>query len=175
MAAATDTASTPGKGPSLIVQIAVLLAISGATIGAGWFAGQTMGARSGGPQAAAEGAQAAAEQGGAGPAGKDAPASEAPGPQSLNIFPLATITTNLADPRDLWVRLELALVFKDQVDARIAEMVNQDVLAYLRTVKSRQIEGPSGLQHLRSDLDERAQLRSQGKVTQVLIRTLLFE
>jgi flagellar FliL protein len=73
------------------------------------------------------------------------------------------------------VRLELALVFKDQVDARIAEMVNQDVLAYLRTVKSRQIEGPSGLQHLRSDLDERAQTRSQGKVTQVLIRTLLFE
>lgn len=167
MAAATDTAAAPRKGPSLVVQIAVLLAISGAAVGAGWFAGQLMGARGGAEPAAGESATA--------PEGKKAAASEAPGPQSLNIFPLATITTNLADPRDLWVRLELALVFKDQVDARIAEMVNQDVLAYLRTVKSRQIEGPSGLQHLRSDLDERAQLRSQGKVTQVLIRTLLFE
>lgn len=170
MAAATDTAPAPRKGPSPIVQIAVLLALSGAAVGAGWFAGQMMGARSG-SEPAAEGEPPA----GAKPAGKDAKAGEAPGPQSLNIFPLATITTNLADPRDLWVRLELALVFKDQVDARIAEMVNQDVLAYLRTVKSRQIEGPSGLQHLRSDLDERAQTRSQGKVTQVLIRTLLFE
>jgi flagellar FliL protein len=163
MAAATDTAPAPRKGPSLIVQIAVLLVLSGAAIGAGWFAGQMMGAR-GAPEPAAEPAPA-----------KEGSAHEAPGPQALNIFPLATITTNLADPRDLWIRLELALVFKDQVDARIAEMVNQDVLAYLRTVKSRQIEGPSGLQHLRSDLDERAQTRSQGKVTQVLIRTLLFE
>lgn len=164
MAAATDTAPAPRKGPSLIVQIAVLLVLSGAAIGAGWFAGQMMGAR-GGAEPAAESP----------PAAKEGSAHEAPGPQALNIFPLATITTNLADPRDLWIRLELALVFKDQVDARIAEMVNQDVLAYLRTVKSRQIEGPSGLQHLRSDLDERAQTRSQGKVTQVLIRTLLFE
>lgn len=164
MAAATDTTPAPRKGPSLIIQIAVLLALSGAAVGAGWFAGQMMGGR-GQAQPAAEAA----------PEAKHGAEAEAPPPQALNIFPLATITTNLADPRDLWIRLELALVFKDQADARVAEMVNQDVLAYLRTVKSRQIEGPSGLQHLKSDLDERARVRSEGKVTQVLIRTLLFE
>jgi len=167
MAAATDTAPAPRKGPSLVVQIAVLLALSGVAVGAGWLVGQVMGDR-------ADAEATVASGGDVRPASGNAEAGEAP-PQALNIFQLATITTNLADPGDIWVRLELALVFRDQVDARIAELVHQDILAYLRTVKARQIEGPSGFQHLKSDLDERAQTRSDGKITQVLVRTLLFE
>ena len=38
-----------------------------------------------------------------------------------------------------------------------------------------QIEGASGYQHLKADLDERARIRSDGHVKQVLVRTLLFE
>ena len=45
----------------------------------------------------------------------------------------------------------------------------------MRTVKLHQIEGASGFQHLKADLEERAAIRSDGHVKQVLIRTLLFE
>lgn len=163
MAAAAGTA--PAKGTSLIVQLGVLVALSLAAIGAGWFAGGIMGA-DGGHEAAAGGGQDHVR-----PAGEPG-AGEA---EALSLYPLATITTNLADARDIWVRLEVALVFKDRADARIAELVHQDLLAYLRTVKSRQIEGPSGFKHLKTDLEERAQMRSEGRVVQVLVRTLLFE
>jgi flagellar FliL protein len=42
-------------------------------------------------------------------------------------------------------------------------------------VKLRQVETASGLQHLRSDLAERASIRSEGAVKQILFRALLFE
>jgi flagellar FliL protein len=42
-------------------------------------------------------------------------------------------------------------------------------------VKLAQVEGASGFQHLKADLEERAAVRSGGKVRKILIRTLLFE
>ena len=45
----------------------------------------------------------------------------------------------------------------------------------IRTVKMHEIEGASGFRHLKEDLEERAAIRSDGHVKQVLIRTLLFE
>jgi len=45
----------------------------------------------------------------------------------------------------------------------------------VRTVKLHQIEGASGYQHLKADLEERAALRSEGHAKQILIRTLLVE
>src|SRR5690606_17226623 len=167
MAAATDTAPAPKKGPSLVVQLAVLLLLTLAAVGTGWFTGQFLQGQK--PTAESAGEDAA------GDAPMDEAQAEAPPPQPLHVYKLETITTNLADPTDVWVRLEVGLVFKDQPDPRLAELVHQDLLAYLRTVKSKQIEGPSGFQHLKSDLDERAQIRSEGRIKQVLVRTLLFE
>ncbi|EHK52231.1 flagellar basal body-associated FliL family protein, partial [Allomesorhizobium alhagi] len=57
----------------------------------------------------------------------------------------------------------------------LIESIHQDLLAYLRTVKLHQVEGASGFQHLKADLEERAKIRSGGHVKQFLIRTLLFE
>lgn len=162
-AAATAGDGNAKKGPGLVVQLAVLLALTAATAGAGWFFGGMLGAIPD-PEGAAE----AAHEGGHSGTVEAAPVD-------LRVFPLETITTNLADPVDVWVRLELALVFAERSDPELAEIIHQDILAYLRTVKARQIEGPSGFQHLRSDLDERARVRSDGKVRQVLIRTMLFE
>ena len=54
-------------------------------------------------------------------------------------------------------------------------LIHQDILAYVRTLKLHQIEGSSGLIHLKADLDERAAIRSDGHVKRVLIRTMLFE
>lgn len=164
MAAAATADDASKKGPGLVVQVAVLLVLTLAAAGAGWFFGGMLGA--------IPGPETATEDGAAPAHGAEAP----PEPhQDLRVFPLETITTNLADPQEVWVRLELALVFVDRPDPDLAEIVHQDILAYLRTVKARQIEGPSGFQHLRSDLDERARVRTDGKVRQVLIRTMLFE
>ena len=71
--------------------------------------------------------------------------------------------------------MEMSLVFEGKPDIRIAQIVQQDILAYLRTVKVYQVEGASGFQHLKSDLEERASIRSGGRVKQLLVRTLLFE
>ena len=57
----------------------------------------------------------------------------------------------------------------------MAENIHQDLLAFRRTVKMHQVEGDSGYQHLRADLQERAAIRSGGKVKEVLVRALLFE
>jgi flagellar FliL protein len=60
-------------------------------------------------------------------------------------------------------------------DPMLANTIQQDLLAYMRTVKLHQIEGASGFQHLKADLTERAAIRSDGHVRAVLVRTLLFE
>lgn len=166
MAAAAAEPADTKKGPSLVVQVAVLLMLTLAAVGGGWMTGQILNGEN------------AQESGRAAPVKADPHAKEAGGesqPEALRILKLETITTNLSDPQDVWVRLELALVFNETPDPELAELVHQDLLAYLRTVKARQIDGPSGFQHLRSDLDERARIRSDGKVKHVLIRTMLFE
>ena len=88
------------------------------------------------------------------------------------------IVTNLASPTDTWIRLETAMVFKngalDNPDVTAAE-IRQDLLAYARTVSLAQLEGPSALQHLRDDLNERAQLRTNGQVNELVIQTLVVQ
>jgi len=37
------------------------------------------------------------------------------------------------------------------------------------------VEGPSGFINLKAELDERAAIRSDGKISKVLVRTILFE
>jgi flagellar FliL protein len=162
MAAAEET---PQKtGPSLLIQVAVLLVLTAAAIGAGWLAGQHLNSSQRGSAAAHD-------------AGKEENTEEAaPGAVAQgSLYALPAVTTNLAGTGDTWVRMELVLVFDGAADSAIAEFVHQDVLAYLRTIKLRQVEGASGFQHLKSDLEERAQVRTGGKVKSILIRTLLFE
>ena len=89
--------------------------------------------------------------------------------------PLAPILTNLASPKDVWLRLELAVVTDSEATPELLEQIHQDLFAYMRTVKLHHVEGPSGYLNLRSQLTERAAIRSEGEVSKVLIRTLLFE
>lgn len=161
MATTEDTAQQQ-KGPSFIVQIAVLLALTGAAVGAGWFAGQHLNATQGGLASSRT-------------AVEEEEADDVPAADYGSILALPAIMTNLAGPGDVWVRMELALVFDGGTDSALAEFVHQDVMAYMRTVKLGQVEGPSGFQHLKSDLEERARIRTDGRVKSILIRTLLFE
>ncbi|ESY99511.1 flagellar basal body-associated FliL family protein [Mesorhizobium sp. LNHC209A00] len=156
----------PRKGPSLAVQGAMLLVVTAAAIGMGWMSGgylKGVGAPSsvpGAPENEGKPPQPeAAQQAGAGP----------------TVVALAPITTNIASPADTWIRMEVSVVYDAPQPPAMAEDVQQDLLAFVRTLKMHQIEGASGYQHLKADLDERASIRSQGHVKQVLVRTLLLE
>ncbi|TPN82654.1 flagellar basal body-associated FliL family protein [Mesorhizobium sp. CU2] len=156
----------PKKGPSLVIQLAMLLAMTGAAIGMGWVSGGYL--KQGETPAPVP---AAPEK--SGTAEKSAEAGKpAAGP---SVVQLASITTNLASPSEIWIRLEVSLLYDAPQPPEMTEQVHQDLLAFVRTLKLHQIEGASGYQHLKADLDERAALRSGGHVKQVLIRTMLLE
>ncbi|WP_137132532.1 flagellar basal body-associated FliL family protein [Rhizobium sp. FY34] len=94
---------------------------------------------------------------------------------AAGVVQLEPITTNLAYPSDNWVRLEVALAFNGPPELIMAEQIHQDITAYMRTVSLQQIEGPRGFQYLKDDIQERVDLRSQGKVSKVMFRTFVIE
>jgi flagellar protein FliL len=113
--------------------------------------------------------------------GMDKPAeshARAPSPQHSAIVDLPPIVTNLGSPQDTWIRLEGSIVFDPKAlphPEAVAAQIGDDVLAYLRTVSLRQLEGPIGLENIRQDLNERAATRSGGKVRAFVIRTLVVQ
>jgi flagellar FliL protein len=114
------------------------------------------------------------------PPGPDKPA-ESPGSapaQSSTIVDLPPIVTNLGAPQDTWIRLEGSIIFDPKAlphPEAVASQIGDDILAYLRTVSLRQLEGPIGLENIRQDLNERAATRSGGKVRGFVIRTLVVQ
>lgn len=95
--------------------------------------------------------------------------------QKLSIVDLPSITTNLVDPTDAWIRMELSLVFEGDSDTTLAQEVHQDIIAYVHTMKLYNLRGGSGYQHLMEDLGERAAIRTEGRVKRVLVRSLILE
>ena len=97
---------------------------------------------------------------------------------SARLRKLSPLVTNLASPPGTWIRLEAAVV-TDQLNEEEANIlvarVGEDVVAYLRTISPSQIEGARGLQYLREDLNERAAIRSSGKVRELIIETLVVQ
>ena len=156
----------PRKGPSLAIQAAMLLFVTVAAIGMGWLSGGYL-KGVGGPVPVPVAPEnegkvmepAAAESLGAGP----------------TLVALAPITTNIASPADTWIRMELSVVYDGPQPPAMSEDIHQDLIALVRTLKMHQMEGASGYQHLKADLEERASIRSQGHAKQILIRTLLVE
>ncbi|HEY1782034.1 MAG TPA: flagellar basal body-associated FliL family protein [Roseiarcus sp.] len=114
------------------------------------------------------------------PATGKTPESSAAGPpvQPSTIVDLPPIVTNLGAPQDTWIRLEGSIIFDPKTlphPEAVAGQICDDVLAYLRTVSLRQLEGPIGLENTREDLNERAMTRSGGKVRAFVIRTLVVQ
>jgi len=99
-------------------------------------------------------------------------------PAAAGLFDMPPIVTNIGAPKEIWVRLEASIVFDAKALPHpeiIAGEIAGDELAYLRTITLPQIEGPTGLQNIRQDLNERAVIRSDGKVTELIIRTLVVQ
>jgi flagellar FliL protein len=97
---------------------------------------------------------------------------------SARLRKISPVVTNLASPPGSWIRLEASVV-TDQLNEEEANVlvarVGEDVVSYLRTISPTQIEGARGLQYLREDLNERAAIRSSGKVRELIIETLVVQ
>jgi len=94
-----------------------------------------------------------------------------------SLKPLPVILTNLADQVRTGVRLEGHALLRDASDddPELVARIVQDVVALLRTMELRHLEGASGLSALREELAERARLRSDGRVSEILIQGLIVE
>ncbi len=106
-------------------------------------------------------------------------ATETPSPPAAtSVFHLPPLVTNLASPADVWVRLEVSLVI-DTLSTPHPDVLSTEIagdfLIYMRTLTLAQLEGGVGLQNLRQDLFERAAIRSGGKVTELVVRTLVIQ
>ncbi|MFT4160931.1 flagellar basal body-associated protein FliL [Shinella sp.] len=161
------------KKPSLVITIAAIAVLTLLAAGGGWFVGNMLAPPPAEkPAEEAKAASVGGEHGGAGEKGQELAhiSTEANG-----IVLLDPITSNLAYPSDNRVRLEVALMFKGAPDVKLAEEIHQDIMAYMRTVSLQQVQGPRGFQYLREDLEERVDLRSEGRVTNVMFRTFVIE
>jgi flagellar protein FliL len=94
------------------------------------------------------------------------------------ILPLPPILTNLAEPKETWIRFEGSLLInKDTQDPTpiLVEHAGEQILTFLRTVKLNQIAGPGGFLNLREDLNDTVAAASNGQVKEVLIHTMVME
>ncbi len=112
--------------------------------------------------------------------GKPADATAEGDPSASNgiIRQLAPIVTNLASPKDTWMRIEVALVLNPEARSEqdmIAVQSSDKILGLLRTTDLAQIEGPSGFLHLREDLNDLLHSAFDSKVQQVLISSMVVE
>ena len=87
--------------------------------------------------------------------------------------------TNLAGPdATSWIRLQTAIVYSKadapQIDV-LAAKIADDVLAVVRTLTLAQLQGASGLELLREDLNERASIRSDGHIRELMIEMLVIQ
>jgi flagellar protein FliL len=114
-----------------------------------------------------------------GPASATGPAvSAAQKTEPSTIYDLPPIVTNLGAPQDTWIRLEGSIIFDPQAiphPESVAAKLGDDILAYLRTLSLKQLEGPIGLEDLRQDLNERAATRTGGRAREFVIRTLVVQ
>jgi len=156
---------------ALVIPLVVLTAVGG---GGGWVIGNMLAPQVKQAEDAAKAAEAAAGEK-SGEAKKDEEGLPPISTEANGVVALEPITTNLAYPSENWIRLEVALMFNGPPDVQIAEAVHQDIMAYLRTVSLQQVEGPRGFQYLKDDLQERVDLRSEGRVSKVMFRTLVIE
>jgi flagellar FliL protein len=100
------------------------------------------------------------------------------GTGGASMVDMPPIVTNIANPADTWVRLEASIVFDPKALTHpdvVAAEIATDELAYLRTVSVAELQGPVGLENIRQDLRDRALVRSGGKVTDLLLKTLVLQ
>ncbi len=189
MAGAEAGEGEPKKKSGLVMTIIIILVLTAVAGGGGWFVGGMLApglapaapvkpAGTGAveqPAAQAGGAEAAASGGEHAAAGAEGEGIPKISTEANGVVQLEPVISNLFYPSDNLVRLEVALLFKGPPDVAMAEDIHQDIMAYIRTVSLQEIEGPRGFQYLKDDIQERVDLRSQGRVSKIMFRTFVIE
>jgi flagellar FliL protein len=102
----------------------------------------------------------------------------APGVKSETSVRLAPIVANLALPEGMWIRIDVILVTTDKARKDVETLsanVAQDFLAYLQTLSISDLEGSHSLSFLRQEFIERARIRSENKVKDVLLNAMVIQ
>jgi flagellar protein FliL len=154
----------PAAGPSLMSFILALAVLTGLAVGAGGMFGLLVLSKAGKPP----------------PAKVETPVAEARKGRFSDkaaLHALSPIITNLASPERMWIRLEASIVLDGEgLDPKmLAASITEDTVIYLRTLSLPLIEGASGMLHLREELNDRARVRSGGKVRDLIVHTLILE
>jgi flagellar FliL protein len=96
----------------------------------------------------------------------------------MTVKELPPIVTNLAKPETAWIRLQAAIVFdpKEFPHAeKLAPEIMSDITAYLRSLSIGALEGADGLRRLQEELEERVAIRSEHKVREFIIETMVVQ
>jgi flagellar protein FliL len=162
----SDSGGAGSRPVSTLVFILILVGLTVLAGGAGFFGGLQI--------------LASAEQTVRRNKEKEAPAlhGELQRMNAAGVKVLSPIVTNLLGEPPVWIRIEASLVFEDEVpdDADLlATRISEDIIAYLRTLEVEQIQGAIGFQHLGEDLNDRARVRSNGRVRELIIQGLIIE
>lgn len=160
MSTLAEEAPSPPKGPSTLAIVAVVVVLTLIAGGGGWFLGGRLGLR-GNDTASVE-------------SSLKKPIEEMP---TGSVVPLKPILTNVKLPQDVWIRLEAGVVARpgEKISDELAATIGGDFMSFLKTVNLMQLRGPAGLEYLRIDLQERAAMRSEGKIEKVYIWALVME
>jgi flagellar FliL protein len=153
------------KSVSLLAFIAIMAILTALGVGSGGLLGLHL-------QGKMESLAASKPESAGGSSAKGAPAP------AVGLKPLAPIVANLSGSAHTWIRLEAALVMEGDQSPEakmLAAQITEDIVAYLRTVPLAQVEGASGFQHLREDLNDRMRVRSGGKIQDLIIQALIIE
>ncbi|PVB62681.1 flagellar basal body-associated FliL family protein [Labrenzia sp. 011] len=97
---------------------------------------------------------------------------------STRVQKLDPLVTNLASPKDSWIRVQASVLLEEETEGEVGllrKKVEDDFLGYLRTLTLAHLEGAAGLQHLKEDLTERAKTRSKGLIHEVILESVVIQ
>jgi flagellar FliL protein len=98
--------------------------------------------------------------------------------KDLVLTPFAPITSNLAVPENVWIRLEGSMAIKAKDGAKPADLVqlaSDKIVSYVKTLKLVDIQGPVGFLAFNSDLNEIVRSATDGQARSVLISGFIVE
>lgn len=97
---------------------------------------------------------------------------------STRVQKLDPLVTNLAAPKDAWIRIQASILLEQDADLEssiLRKKVEDDFLSYMRTLKLSHLEGGVGLQHLKEDLTERAKTRTNGQIQEIMLESVVIQ
>ena len=94
------------------------------------------------------------------------------------ITPFPPITANISMPETVWIRLEGSMAVKPNEGTKPADVVqlaSNKIVAYVKTLKLVDIQGPVGFLALSSDLNEIVRSATDGQARSILISGFIVE